>query len=314
VDGFQAGISYLAYSSSGLKDRPDQIADRAAALGVTSVAVVVPIFQDHPEGTRVYVIDGATPSDEELTALIGRLRERGLAVTLRPLMDEGALHKYGKWRGLLEPSNRAAWFKSYGDLVERYAKLAERLNVEGLTVGVEFTSLENSTDLWVELIRRARAHYSGAIVYSANWPRPGAQPPAFLKEVDVIGIDAFYPLNVPNDARAEQLKAAWQPWLRGMEAFVASFPDKRLWITELGTTSQRGSFKEPATWNHKTPRDLDAQRRYYEASCAALRAMPLVTGIFWWALYPELPTDPIDESFSPLGKPAEQEITRCFKP
>jgi hypothetical protein len=85
-------------------------------------------------------------------------------------------------------------------------------------------------------------------------------------------------------------------------------------LTELGTTSEPNSYLTPYNWNHGGKVSLEAQRRYYAAACQALK--PVVSGMYWWVYYTnwfdkvQPDTDP---GYQPAGKPAEQEITACYK-
>jgi len=65
-------------------------------------------------------------------------------------------------------------------------------------------------------------------------------------------------------------------------------------------------------WKHDTGLSLDAQTRYYAASCRALKSR--VGGIYWWDFLLDPPTTPsTDPGFVPEGKPAELQIASCFR-
>jgi glycosyl hydrolase family 113 len=128
-----------------------------------------------------------------------------------------------------------------------------------------------------------------------------------------IGVTIFYPLTAPDNASVAQLVNAWQPWAAKISQLHSSL-GKPVVLTELGTTSEVGSYRSPYNWQHGGVVSLEAQRCYYAASCQALK--PLVAGMYWWVYYTNY-FDKIvqaqDPGYQPAGKPAEQQITACYQ-
>jgi len=309
---FQAGVAVLVYGNDQkFEVKTRKLFDRLASLKVNSLSLVFPLFQDNWTSSTVWVDKEKTPSEENLRLFIREAHKRGFTVMLKPLLDEKSFKVDEKWRGSIQPDDRTTWFESYTNLILDYAKLAQEEDVEIFDIGTEFTSLEKETEQWQELIQEVRKIFSGQVTYSSNWDN--YQNVSFWEELDFIGIDAFFPLDAPNEATIEQLIIAWQPWVKQMEKFRA-LSGKEIVLTELGTRSQLGSFQKPYVWYATgVPIDLETQRKYYEASWLATK--DLVNGIYWWAVALELPKDPYnDPGFNPLGKPAEQEIAKCYKP
>jgi hypothetical protein len=138
-------------------------------------------------------------------------------------------------------------------------------------------------------------------------PTPDAPPQGgFAKELDFLSIDAYYPLDVSASATAAHLEEAWGPGVAQLER-IAAESGMPVVVTEVGTASRRASFRAPSAANLGAPLDLEAQRRYYEASCNALRGA--VRGMYWWHMTPYIPDAPLnDMDFDPTGKPAEAEL------
>lgn len=305
---FQAGVTVLVYHNEpGFAVKAGTLLDRLARLGVNSVSLAFPLFQDSWTANEVRSTD-VTPSMDNIRSFVAEAHRRGFTVMLRPLLDEQSFHKDGHWRGEIKPTDRAAWFASYGALLQDYARLGQSSKVEAIDIGTEFVSLQQYNADWLNLIASIRKVFSGELTYSANWDKPY---PEFGRELDFLGIDAFYPLAVEPTAKVEQLVQAWQPWLKQV-AQIESATSKPMVFTELGTTSETGSFTSPWIWQHKTGLNLDDQRRYYAASCQALKTH--LRGMYWWAfdLMP-LPDPSTDVGYAPDGKPAELEIERCFR-
>ena len=306
---FHAGMSLVIYgNTSDLGRKAGPLLDRLADLRVNSLSVTFPLYQRSWTASAVEADPATTPSPENLESLVRSAHQRRFTVMLRPIIDEQALIGDGQWRGSIRPANVSAWFESYTRLALLYATFAQREAVEIFCVATELVSLEQQEQEWISLIAQVRSVFHGQVTYCANWDSFARAP--FWNAVDFVGIDGFFPLSAPASATTEQLAVAWQPWVRRIEEFKR-IVDKPIVLTEQGVTSQEGSHRQPWLWDQKTPIDVETQSRYYRATCDAMAK--LVSGLYWWAVDLELPnTGTVDGGYSPLGKPAESEVRRCF--
>lgn len=304
---FQAGVNLLVYGNDpAFGRRASAQLDHLAQLHVNSVSFVFPIYQDDWTATNIHADPTWTPSADDIRFFIRSAHQRHIHVLIRPLLDEASLHPAGKWRGQIAPSNLAAWFTTYTQLLVGYAQLAQADRAEIIDVGTEFDSLQSSPR-WLDVIAAVRRVYSGQVTYSANW---AIQYPAFGWAVDFISIDAFFPLAAPVNASQQQLATAWSRWIARANGIAYAY-GKHVVFTELGTTAEVGSFQSPWQWSQNTGLSLEAQRRYYAASCQALKGR--IGGIYWWEyLLQPLPSPSTDPSYDPEGKPADLEIGRCY--
>ncbi|MFW6110178.1 MAG: glycoside hydrolase family 113 [Patescibacteria group bacterium] len=311
---FQAGVSVLVYgNSSDFVQQTQVVLDRLVSLNVTCVSLVFPIFQENWRSVEVFKGD-QTLSDRNIELFVYEAHKRGLAVMLRPLMDEASFESDNEWRGSISPIDKEAWFRSYGSLIQSYAKLAEHANVELFCIGAEFTSLEGETKRWERIIGQVRNVYTGKLTYSSNWGIPATEISSsvqFWDSLDFVGVDAFFPLEKAHyNADLDQMLFAWEPYAMQLKDLQERL-GKPIVLTELGTTSQLGSHKKPWLWDKEGELNLANQETYYKASCESLRG--IVRGIYWWhvTLYP--PSDPLqDDSFVFLGKPAEDVVRECY--
>jgi len=305
---FEAGVNLLVYGNDpAFATKATAQLDHLAQLHVNSVAFVFPIYQASWTATTVYGDPNSTPTASNMRTFIRAAHQRHMRVLLRPLLDEASLHAAGKWRGQIAPSSTSAWFASYTSLLIGYAQLAQAEHVEIIDIGTEFDSLQSSTQQWVNLIASIRGVYHGQLTYSANW---AIWYPSFGWALDFLSVDAFFPLAVPVNGTQQQLAAAWGQWIARANGFAYSF-GKHVVFTELGTTSEVGSFQQPWLWSHGTGVSMEAQRLYYAAACQALKGR--IGGMYWWEyLLDPLPSPTTDPGFDPQGKPAELEISRCY--
>jgi hypothetical protein len=103
----------------------------------------------------------------------------------------------GGWRALIEPGDDAAWKRwaaSYRAFLLGWAELAREARVEMFSVGVELRSWVTTARApsFVQIVRDVRKVYPGLLTYAANWD--DVDNTVILGELDVIGINAFYPL------------------------------------------------------------------------------------------------------------------------
>jgi hypothetical protein len=307
---FQAGVMILVWGND-----PNFVTnirlklDYLARLRVNSVGMVFPIFQTNARSTDVHADLKDTPGADQITAFIREARQRGFTVMLRPLLEEGNLATSGDWRGSIHPQPVDAWFRAYGDLMVSYASLAEANGAEVFDVGTEFNTLEPYGPQWLDVIKRIRQGYTGLLTYSSV--SGNGYPTQFFRALDFLSIDAYYGLDANAGATVEQLQQAWGPGVAEVKS-IATGSGLPVVITEVGTAARRASFRAPSSSNSGLPLDLEAQRSYYAASCNALGET--VRGLYWWYMSPYVPQAPLtDPGFDPTGKPAEAEITECFR-
>jgi hypothetical protein len=263
---FATGFSVFIGAESDEFDYPKKVADlldRLASLNVNAVSLVFSVYQDGPEGSEVYARQGSTPTDASLQMFIRAAHARGMAVLLRPTLDEANLRSVDRWRGQIDPGDVTTWFKTYGELIGHYAELCEREQVASLSVGVEFESMEQYHDQWRALIGNVRDDYSGLITYSFNFQR---QDVAFADLLDFVGLDAYYPLDAATGATVAELDAAWQPAIDALMRLQQA-TGKQIVLTEIGLRSQADTFRNPFAVNTEGVVSQEDQATYYAAMC-----------------------------------------------
>lgn len=313
-DDFHAGVAVLAYGNDepeGFEAKSAALLDRLAGLHVNAVSLTYPLFQDGWEAAEVRADPRQTPSEENIATFIREAKRRGFTVLLRPVLDEQSLTSTGHWRGSIAPADLDAWFESYGGLLVRAARVADAEGADILAVGTELTSLHDERRRWRSLISGIRRSFDGQVTYATNWDATApAHHPAFVEALDFLSVDAFFPLEAAPDAGVSELVEAWRPWIREVRRLGP--PLGEIVFTEVGVRAQEGAHRRPYVWEHDAPPSAGAQRRYYAAACAALGDR--IGGLYWWMVDIHHPTEaPSVEDFSPLGKPAERELARCFE-
>jgi hypothetical protein len=317
----QRGVTVTAQTDPNFATKATQFLDHLAGLGVDSVSMLVWFKQSTYTSTDVALAYyTATPS--QLQTFINGAHQRGMSVMVRPIMDDGniiAATNGAQWRGTVYPPSAAelkTWFDNYyASILYPYASL---VGVDALDIGSELTTLGYKEPArWTSLITTLRSNFPGVRLTwsSTDWfGLPGQQQPypSFASSLDLIGIDAFFPMSgVTNGYSIAQLTQAWQPWLSKMVQ-LAGYYHKPMLFTEIGLASQCCTLNQPFVYNSGAAPNPQAQAAYYAAACQAIR--PYHIGLYWWD-YDGL--DPLsaplsNNGFSPYGKPAEDEMARCY--
>jgi hypothetical protein len=246
---------------------------------------------------------------------IDQAHAEGLRVLLIPQLWV----ETGGWRGELEVGDSEAWQRwadTYGDFILEWAQVASEANADMFSVGVELRSWVTTTHApsFIEVIRRVRQTYPGLVTYAANWD--DVEDTVILGEIDVIGVNAFFPLAAEPEARLAKLQAGAREAARRMEQLSKSW-NKPLLFTEFGYTTRKDPAVRPWEWpEHLSDVVVDevAQAEAYHALLSAFIPHPWFAGFFVWRVYAD-PDDVSQEAewgFSPRGKAAELVLRDAF--
>jgi hypothetical protein len=251
----------------------------------------------------------------DVARAVEQAHARGLHVMLvTPLWVET-----GDWRGEIDPKTDAGWAHwaaSYTRFVRGWAQVAEAAHVEMFSVGVELRSWVTTTRApsFAAAIREVRRAYHGLVTYGANWD--DADQTVILGDLDVIGINAFYPLADKHGAPETELVSAARKIRDDVHALAERW-HKPVLFTEAGYATRPDPAVRPWEWpdimDHVVV-DEAAQATGYRALLAPLLDEPDFAGFFVWRVY----SDPDDTSqeppwgFSPRGKLAEIVLRDAF--
>lgn len=295
---WQAGANLTAFLPDAYAEpAADRALLTARAAGTELVALTPTSYMETPESTEIKADPAKTPTDASVLTAAREARRLGFDVAIKPHVDV----RDGTFRGEIQPLDREAWFASYGELVDHYAKLAQRAGAKTFVIGTELTSVSGDGEQWRELISQARERFDGKITFAANWV-DGAEAIGFWDALDMIGIDGYMPLGTEANPSVEDLVTEWGPYAERMMALHERW-GKRILFTELGYESRLGTAAriEQGT----APISEAAQANAYEAAFRALTPLPFFRGIWWWEWSAEgIGIGPGDGGFSPEGKEA----------
>lgn len=306
---FHRGMNLLIYGHPE-EEEVRKMIKRLSQLGVNSVAIVFPLFQNGWQASQVTTDPEMTPTIQELEMVILAAKEEEVTVMLRPILDEQSMMMAKRWRGNILPQDIDAWFESYRLLLLDYARLAQAMGVELLNIGTELNSLQINkyAEQWINMIREIKEVYSGKLIYSFNWDAVGdIAESRFVPLLDYVGIDAYFPLQAPDQANEAMLEEAWQEWLPTIKPLTSVKP---LMITEAGIIPVKGAHRTPYAW--EIPGgvyDPEAQAHYYQATYRIWR--PFTEGLYWWTVTLQ-PEEEASIDYSPLRQPTEAVLKHLF--
>ena len=302
-------IRGVSFSAPRREMAPDALV-RASHTGANWVAVVPYAFVDpaHPRVAFDRERQFWGERTEGIAKTIEYARESRLSVLLKPhlwVRGQG-------WPGEFEPDTEEDWemfLSGYREYILRFAHVADSMDVEMMSVGTEVDLVALARpDYWRSLIEEVRTIYGGRLTYAANWDKYARIE--FWDALDLVGVDAYFPLTDDATPDVETLIEAWEPWSEELRE-VAVATGKPVLFAEFGYRSVDGAagrqWELPEGRRARgVPANYDAQSGAYEALFRVWWDRPWFAGGFAWKWYAGSPAGEwIATDYSPQGKPAE---------
>jgi len=280
-----------------------------AALGATHVSLVIPIYQTDASSTELALHTRFSPTLGLVADTIRAATREHLEVTLFPIVRL-LRPAEGEWRGTLAPTNRDAWFRSYGGVLGDLAAIAAQTGATRLVVGSELSSLDDDLSRWRPLVERMRAMFSGRLVYSANWDH--YRDARLFDLVDEEGVVAYFRLrdSAKEPATDAALEAAWRKHKRELLSWHAGH-SRPLVLTEIGYRSRAGCTIAPWDESPGGAPDGDEQRRAFAAFRRVWSGDSRLEGAYVWNWYGWGGAESV--GYTPRGKPAQEEVRQLLQ-
>jgi hypothetical protein len=291
--------------------------DDAVRLGATWISLT-PFGRVWDLHSSAIDLTFEAPFEENRRAVLGAIaqaHERGLRVFLVPHLWV----ETGGWRALIDPGSDAGWARwsaSYRSFLLAWADVAREGGAEMLSVGVELRSWVTTarSSSMLAIIADVRKVYPGLLTYSANWD--DAATTEIFDALDLVGINAFYPLAPRDGASLAELEEGGRRVATSVEALARAW-ERPVVLTEIGYTTRENPAVRPWEWpDGMTHVKIDerAQADAYEALIAPFLDRRFCAGFFVWRVYAD-PDDVSQEAewgFSPRGKLAELVMRDAF--
>lgn len=286
---FQAGVSLAmqvgvanGYHAEGYFS----VLEHLGGIGVRAVSVMPMASMGAPDQPRMGFMRGGAGSEHDLGMIEGvrRARARGMSVLYKPHIWVSN----NSWPGdiaMATEADWATWWASYQRFMMHHAILATFAEAEIFAVGTEMgKTLEREAE-WRRLIAGVRRVFPGHLTYAGNWWGDYDRIP-FAADLDVVGVDAYFPLSHDADATDADLAAGARQAVARMQAASRQL-GKPLLLTEVGFAAQSAAWIAPheeGTFGRDAASEED-QRRAYSALLGALGRPDWLAGVYPWKVY-----------------------------
>ena len=192
-----------------------------------------------------------------------------------------------EWRGAITFDDEAAWqrfFTGYRRFIVDQARFAEAHHLPLFAIGVELEGTTHRPE-WRGILEEVREVYRGRITYAANWDRVAAVP--FWDRVDVIGVQAYFPLSSAQSPSPQALARGWDRHLDELQNLSEGLGGKPVLFTEIGYNPATNAAREP--WGYQvnnTPSARQLRRQLMDVALQRLPQEPFLMGLFWWKWMP----------------------------
>ena len=224
--------------------------------------------------------DVANPP-EYLVRPIREAHARGLSICIKPhLAYWRSPFAYRTEIVFEDPEHQARFWREYRVWILKLAEVCRA--ADGFVVGTELDRMLDEEE-WRSLIAEVRKVTNVPLTYAANWS--DYQRVTFWDALDVIGIQAYFPLTDQVDPEEAEVRVGWARRMEELRGYAAGW-NREILFTELGYNRSYRAAVEP--WDYQVDGE-DASRVQEMCLRVALEEIskePRVVGAFLWKWFP----------------------------
>ena len=272
---YKASVGVNIWYRSGSSDNyRDEVIDDMVNLGIKQL--IIPchneIIGDDTNGFT-YIKD---LTQEKIELLINKARAKGVEEIIIKL------HRTG-----LNATSSVKWLEMWEELVHEYTAICVKNNIKSLVfVNEQRNATNGNKTIWTRIINHVKSNGLTAICSLADFTEVDSC--AILDLVDVIGVN-HYPAVVSvgeSVTQSELNRRIFQFSLPKFRKLKLKYPNKPIWITEIGCTRNVDSLSSPASWEFDTTaQSMIPQSQFVEAvfSIFACFDEGLIDSVNWWS-------------------------------
>ena len=272
---YKASVGVNIWYRSGSSDNyRDEVLDDMINLGIKQL--IIPchneITGDDTNGFT-YIKD---LSQEKIELLINKARAKGIEEIIIKL------HRTG-----LNATSSVKWLEMWEELVHEYTAICVKNNIKSLVfVNEQRNATNGNKEIWKRIIDYVKSNGLTAICSLADFTEIDSC--VILDLVDVIGVN-HYPAVVrvgESVTQSELNRRIFQFSLPKFRKLKLKYPNKPIWITEIGCTRNVDSLSSPASWEFDTTtQSMIPQSQFVESvfSIFACFEEGLIDSVNWWS-------------------------------
>ena len=306
------GISFVASSKKVTQEHIDPV----VAINASHAAIMPFGFVKNLNNPEVHYNSDRQwygESKEGVKQYIGKFHENNIQVMLKPQIWVWQ----GEYTGKLQMHTEEEWeiFEdTYRNFILGFARVAQESQVEIFCIGTELEQfIVHRPEYWNSLISEIKEVYSGKLTYAANWDE--YKRVHFWKQLDYIGIDAYFPISEKETPTVEEARKGWKRW-KGEMISISKEVNKKIIFTEFGYRSMNYAGNEPWESDHTlTSINLEAQSNLTIALFEEVWKEDWFAGGYlwkWFIDYKEVGGIE-DNQFTPQNKPVENIVREYYK-
>jgi hypothetical protein len=295
-------VSSHGYGREWGSDAMRPTLERLRALGVNWIAIHPYAAIRADGGVEFEPMEPADPPPH-LVRPIREAHALGLEVLVVPHLAHW--RSPFSWRGAITFEREEHWRRFFRDYERFMLSVAQACReADALAVGSELDGTLAREAEWRRLIagvrRRTRAH----LTYGANWADYERVP--FWDALDVIGIQAYFPVASRPSPSEPEIRAGWQRVRASVTAF-ARRQGRHVVFTELGYNQAFDAPVRPWAFHSDGDAAEPVARTCLRVALEAIEAEPLFIGAFLWKWFPE--PRPMGRNFR-LATPGMMQVIR----
>ena len=289
--------------------------DRIQGTGATCVSLQAIYRMETGTSNEIHRHPTSSPTEASLRRTFREARADQLRIMFFPtinMRDEATNANW--WRGNIEPSDWALWWRNYTAFNVNLARIAQEEGVEWFSVGTEMASTHRFPGRWRQLVAEVRKVYHGKITYSVNFDSHDSF--TFGDCLDVIGMNTYDPIAKHQEYPSpDQVRDAWW-WIVNKARTLQVRFNRPVMITEVGYPSVAHAHVGPWDFRTDKPKDLQLQNLLLGGALDVLRNWSDGEAVFYYLYGENLNRKPVggpeDRTYAVWGKPAEATLSAYF--
>ena len=157
-------------------------------------------------------------------------------------------------------------------------------DADAFAVGTELDRTLGCETEWRDLVADVRAVTGAPLTYAANWADYTRVP--FWDTVDIVGIQAYFPLTETMVPDSLELVRGWTSRMRELAVFADSL-DCHIVFTELGYNRSFDAPRQPWAYRVDGPEAEPMQSLCLRIALESIEREPAVVGAFLWKWFPD---------------------------